>query len=93
VGSFSRTLFPSLRLGYVVCPESLRTDLCAAKRLDDLGSTEIVQVALAAFIRSGQFAKYLQRSTTQPSRRETARSVPRECAWSGTKEVGPEGPT
>ena len=58
VGSFSKTLFPSLRLGYVVCPESLRTDLCAAKRLDDLGSPEILQVALAAFIRSGQFAKY-----------------------------------
>jgi GntR family transcriptional regulator / MocR family aminotransferase len=61
VGSFSRTLFPSLRLGYVVCPESLRTDLCTAKRLDDLGSSEIVQVALAAFIRSGQFAKYPRR--------------------------------
>jgi GntR family transcriptional regulator/MocR family aminotransferase len=61
VGSFSKTLFPSLRLGYLVCPESLRTDLCTAKRLDDLGSPEIVQVALAAFIRSGQFAKYLRR--------------------------------
>ena len=65
VGSFSRALFPSLRLGYMVCPESLRADLCTAKRLDDLGSTEIVQVALAAFIRSGQFAKYAQRSAPE----------------------------
>jgi GntR family transcriptional regulator/MocR family aminotransferase len=65
VGSFSKTLFPSLRLGYMVCPESLRTDLCTAKRLDDLGSPEIIQVALGAFIASGQFARYLRRSAAE----------------------------
>ncbi len=65
VGSFSKALFPSLRLGYVVCPAGLRADLCAAKRLDDLGSPAIEQAALAAFIRSGQFAKHLRKSVAE----------------------------
>ncbi|HEY6621829.1 MAG TPA: PLP-dependent aminotransferase family protein [Steroidobacteraceae bacterium] len=65
VGTFSKTLFPSLRLGYIVCPTSLRDDLRMAKRLDDLGSPAIEQAALAAFIRSGQFEKYLRKSVAE----------------------------
>jgi GntR family transcriptional regulator / MocR family aminotransferase len=72
VGSFSKALFPSLRLGYVVCPAGLRADLRAAKRLDDLGSPAIEQAALAAFIRSGQFAKHLRKSVAElHQRRDT----------------------
>jgi GntR family transcriptional regulator/MocR family aminotransferase len=65
VGTFSKTLFPSLRLGYIVCPSGLRDDLCTAKRLDDLGSPAIEQAALAAFMRSGQFEKYLRKSVAE----------------------------
>ena len=71
VGSFSKTLFPSLRLGYIVCPTSLRDDLCSAKRLDDLGSPAIEQAALAAFIRSGQFERYLRKSVAELRHRRT----------------------
>jgi GntR family transcriptional regulator / MocR family aminotransferase len=72
VGSFSKALFPSLRLGYVVCPAGLRADLRAAKRLDDLGSPAIEQAALAAFIRSGQFARHLRKSVAElHQRRDT----------------------
>jgi GntR family transcriptional regulator / MocR family aminotransferase len=72
VGSFSKALFPSLRLGYVVCPAGLRADLCAAKRLDDLGSPAIEQAALAAFIRSGQFTKHLRKSVAELHQRRDA---------------------
>lgn len=65
VGSFSKSLFPSLRLGYVVCPAGLRADLWTAKRLDDLGSPAVEQAALATFIQSGQLTKYLRRSVAE----------------------------
>lgn len=65
VGSFSKTLFPSLRLGYMVCPRGLRDDLFKARLLDDLGSAAICQAALAAFIQSGQYEKHLRKSVQE----------------------------
>jgi len=60
VGSLSKTLFPSLRLGYIVCPKGLRDDLFKAKQLDDLGSPAIEQAALATFMQSRQFDNHLR---------------------------------
>ena len=72
VGSFSKTLFPSLRLGFIVCPKSLRADFLCAKRLDDLGSPAIEQAALATFIRSGQYEAHLRSSYAELERRRVA---------------------
>jgi GntR family transcriptional regulator/MocR family aminotransferase len=69
VGSFSKTLFPSLRLGYIICPSGLRNDLIMAKLLDDLGSPTIEQAALATFIQSRQYEKYLRESIDELMRR------------------------
>jgi GntR family transcriptional regulator/MocR family aminotransferase len=69
VGSFSKTLFPSLRLGYIVCPSGLRNDLVMAKLLDDLGSPTIEQAALATFIQSRQYEKHLRESIDELMRR------------------------
>lgn len=68
-GSFSKTLFPSLRLGFVVCPRGLRDDFVCAKMLDDLGSPAIEQAALATFIRSGQYELHLRSSHAELERR------------------------
>jgi GntR family transcriptional regulator / MocR family aminotransferase len=69
VGSFSKTLFPSLRLGYIVCPPGIREDLHQAKRMDDLGSPAIEQAALATFMQSHQFEKHLGKTVAELDRR------------------------
>ena len=65
VGSFSKTLFPSLRLGYIVCPAALRDALYKAKLLDDLGSPSVEQAALATYIQSRQYEKHLRKSVKE----------------------------
>ena len=72
VGSFSKTLFPSLRLGYIVCPSALRDALYKAKLLEDLGSPSVEQAALATFIQSRQYEKHLRKSVKELMNRREA---------------------
>jgi GntR family transcriptional regulator/MocR family aminotransferase len=72
VGTFSKSLFASLRLGYIVCPRGLREDLLAAKHLDDGGCSAIDQAALAVFMQSRQFEMHLRKSAVEMSRRYEA---------------------
>jgi GntR family transcriptional regulator / MocR family aminotransferase len=61
VGSFSKTLLPSLRLGFVVAPASLREALRAAKFVTDWHTPLPAQAALARFIDEGWFAAHVRR--------------------------------
>ncbi|HEY5972191.1 MAG TPA: PLP-dependent aminotransferase family protein [Pseudoxanthomonas sp.] len=63
IGTFSKTLFPSLRLGYVVVPRRLRDDFVAAKWLEDFGCPAIEQAALARFMQEGGFERHLRRAS------------------------------
>jgi GntR family transcriptional regulator/MocR family aminotransferase len=71
-GTFSKTLFPGLRLGYIVCPPALRGDLHMAKTLEDLGCSSIEQAALASFLESRQYEKHLRESLAELRRRRQA---------------------
>ena len=89
VGSFSKTLFPSLRLGYIVCPAALRDALYKAKLLDDLGSPSVEQAALATFIQSLQYEKHLRKSIKELiHRRQTVVHALQRLAGSHI-EIGP----
>ncbi len=72
IGSFSKTLFPALRLGYMVLPASLRAAFCAAKWLEDRGSNTLEQAALAHFMASGGFERHLRRAAQTLRARRTA---------------------
>jgi GntR family transcriptional regulator/MocR family aminotransferase len=61
VGSFSKTLLPNLRLGFMVVPPSLREAAHKAKHVTDWHTATIAQSALAQFIDEGAFARHIRR--------------------------------
>jgi GntR family transcriptional regulator/MocR family aminotransferase len=69
IGTFSKTLFPALRLAYLVLPPALVQAFLAAKWVADRYSTVLPQAALAEFIASGQFERYLRRASTRNAAR------------------------
>jgi len=72
VGSFSKMMFPSLRLAYVVCPAGLRKDLVRAKMLDDLGCPSIEQAAMHLLFKRGAFDRHLGATVLELRRRRSA---------------------
>lgn len=61
IGTFSKTIFPELRVGYVVPPLSLNATIQKAKQIADWHSCTLTQTALARFMLDGDFAKHLRR--------------------------------
>jgi GntR family transcriptional regulator/MocR family aminotransferase len=61
IGTFSKVLFPSMRLGYMVIPSDLVGRFAAVRHAIDLGAPEAYQAALTDFITEGHFARHLRR--------------------------------
>ena len=61
VGSFSKTLLPTLRLGFVVTPPGCTLAVQKAKYVSDWHTSMVLQVALAHFIDQGAFARHLRK--------------------------------
>ena len=61
VGTFTKILFPSLRLGYVVIPPDLVRPFIEVRRAMDVFSPTFPQAVLADFIREGHFARHIRR--------------------------------
>jgi GntR family transcriptional regulator/MocR family aminotransferase len=62
LGTFSKTLLPTLRLGFVVAPPSLHAALHKAKYVTDWHTSLLAQETLAAFIEDGGFAAHLRQA-------------------------------
>ncbi len=61
IGSFSKTMLPAIRLGFVVAPPSLRAAVHRAKEVTDWHTPLPLQVALAQFIESGAFSGHVRK--------------------------------
>jgi GntR family transcriptional regulator / MocR family aminotransferase len=89
VGSLSKVLLPSLRLGFLIAPPSLRPALLAAKYVTDWQSARPIQGALAELIDSGQLARHIRRTRREyQARHDRITSVLRE-SFAGVLELLP----
>jgi GntR family transcriptional regulator / MocR family aminotransferase len=70
--TFSKVMFPSLRLGYMILPERLVEPIRSVKALMDTGGPSLTQAALVDFIREGHFERHLHRMRTRNAGRRAA---------------------
>jgi DNA-binding transcriptional MocR family regulator len=61
IGTFSKALFPGLRIGWVTADKECISRLTAIKRFSDLGSSKFVQVVLHEFLKRGYYDRQLKR--------------------------------
>jgi GntR family transcriptional regulator/MocR family aminotransferase len=83
IGTFSKVLFPSLRVGYMILPLPLVDSFLKVRRLIDIHSPMLEQAVLADFMIEGHFTRHLRRMRTLYAERrnallEAARELPLE---------------
>jgi GntR family transcriptional regulator / MocR family aminotransferase len=72
IGTFSKVLFPALRLGYLVLPKELVEPFCATREATDTFSSPLYQTVMADFLREGHFARHIRRMRKLYMQRRTA---------------------
>lgn len=83
-GSFNKTMFAGLRIGYTVLPEKLVPAFRKARHVTGRSTGVIEQLALANFLESGDFARHVRRARlAYAQRRDTVLSALRDA-------LGPE---
>ena len=82
VGTFSKTLFPALRLGYVIVPADLHVELTNARRASDVHPPRLLQDVVATLMVDGHYERHLRRMNIQYAERLEAlqTAVHRHCS-------------
>ena len=69
LGTVSKSLAPSVRLGWMLCPPHLVAAIAARKHDSDRGCPGLDQLALAILLESGRYDRHLRRMRAQYARR------------------------
>jgi 2-aminoadipate transaminase len=87
LGSFSKTMAPGLRLGYLAAPPALAARVLQHRH--DLGGTPLVQRVVTRYLADGRFDTHLAeiRSAYQAKRDTLVAALARDCAGLGTWQL------
>ena len=91
LGSFSETLFPGIRLSWIIAPKQIIKKLSSLKASSDLYTNLILQAAVLEFMEKGYFEKHLKSlNKTLAKKYETmnyalSRYFPEEISWNAVK--------
>ncbi|GAC1325814.1 MAG: hypothetical protein NVS3B11_22210 [Collimonas sp.] len=94
LGTFSKILFPSLRLGYAIVPDALVPAFCGARVLMDRHTPSADQHVLAAFITEGYLDRHIRRIRGVYADRRSQllgmleRWIPKDLGWLQPSDQG-----
>lgn len=89
-GTFSKVLFPAIRLAYLVAPEAQVDRFERISQIFSGGGPELTQAMVAAFMAEGHFARHIQRMRKLYSARREAAAKGLERALGAYMRVDPQ---
>jgi GntR family transcriptional regulator/MocR family aminotransferase len=86
-GTFSKLMFPSMRLGFVVLPSRLVEPFTRAVSITSRGASGLTQAVLADFMREGSFDRYVRRTRKIYAYRAQAFESAAAKYWHGVVDI------